>query len=643
MEPIDESPVPRTPESTVGSAPVAAPVGTGATDERVAGYESTSDEPEKPGAFQRWYDHVTDDWSREKPWYELPKALGLAQLIGIRDTLRQQNLYDTSRLAAVNATTAPPFEERFLTERTPDGSWNDLEHPEMGMANTRFGRNVPLEDTKRDDARMLIPNPREISVKLMTRDTLDAATAGNAIIASWLQFMIHDWFRHGTSPTDRPWVMPPIDGDTWPTPPVQVMRVPDDPTSPPDATGPLTFINTNTHWWDGSSIYGNDRASQMFLREGTGGRLRLVDGLPPIPADPAADPTRTPGFWLGLGMMQTLFAREHNAVADRLAAAHPEFDDEALFQRARLVTCAVIAKIHTVEWTPAVTAHPTAAEALHVNWYGLAGEKLHDFVATFSKNEALRGIPGTPTEDYGVPYALTEEFVAVYRMHPLIPDDFDFRAATDDSPTIGAKQFSELTGPHAVPILRTVALGDLLYTFGTMNPGLVTLHNFPRGLQQYTRPDGQIMDMAALDITRCRELGVPRYCEFRRLLHLTVPESFDEVTSNEQWAAELAEVYDGKLEDLDLIPGVMAEDLPEGFAFSDTAFRIFVLMASRRLNSDRFFTEAFTDDVYTPEGMQWVRDATMGSVLTRHCPELAPYVSDLHNAFGIWKRAEQPG
>ena len=79
-------------------------------------------------------------------------------------------------------------------------------------------------------------------------------------------------------------------------------------------------------------------------------------------------------------MMQTLFAREHNAVADRLAAAHPEFDDETLFQKARLVTCAVIAKIHTVEWTPAVTAHPTAAEALHVNWYGLAGEKLHDFV-----------------------------------------------------------------------------------------------------------------------------------------------------------------------------------------------------------------------------------------------------------------------
>ena len=49
---------------------------------------------------------------------------------------------------------------------------------------------------------------------------------------------------------------------------------------------------------------------------------------------------------------------------------------------------------------------------------------------------------------------------------------------------------------------------------------------------------------------------------------------------------------------------MFAEPLPEGFAFSDTAFRIFILMASRRLNSDRFFTRDFTPHVYTPLGMR---------------------------------------
>jgi Animal haem peroxidase len=602
---------------------------------------STSDQPDRPGPVQRLYDGIVDKVAVKHPWYRLPKLAGLAELIGIRDTLRQQNLVDTSRLPSVDPVQPPPYDQSYLTARTADGSWNDLEHPEMGMANTRFGRNVPLEDTWPDQGRMMTPNPREISLKLMTRDTFNPATAGNALIAAWLQFMLHDWIKHGTSPTENPWVVPDVTDDDWPSPPVVVMRVAPDPTCPADSPLPPTHLNVNTHWWDGSSIYGNDLQQQRFLREGSGGRLRVVDGMPPIPSDPQDDPALVPGFWLGLGMMQALFSLEHNSIAAMLAAAHPEFDDETLFQKARLITCALIAKIHTVEWTPSVTAHPTAVEGLYANWWGLAGPKLHNFVAAISKNEALRGIPGTDTEDYGVPYAFTEEFVAVYRMHPLIPDDFDFRSARDDSPTLGARSFSELTGPQAVPILRDQRLTDIIYTFGTMNPGLVTLHNFPKGLQLFRRPDnGAYMDMAALDIVRCRELGVPRYCEFRRLLHMSVPRTFDEVTSNPTWAKELHDVYDGKIEDLDLIPGLEAEDFPEGFAFSDTAFRIFILMASRRLNSDRFFTDSFTDEVYTPEGMKWITDNTMRSVLARQCPDLEPTVTKLPNAFGIWDRKD---
>ena len=36
--------------------------------------------------------------------------------------------------------------------------------------------------------------------------------------------------------------------------------------------------------------------------------------------------------------------------------------------------------------------------------------------------------------------------------------------------------------------------------------------------------------------------------------------------------------------------GMFAEPKPKGFGFSDTAFRVFVLMASRRIEADRFFT-----------------------------------------------------
>ena len=63
-------------------------------------------------------------------------------------------------------------------------------------------------------------------------------------------------------------------------------------------------------------------------------------------------------------------------------------------------------------------------------------------------------------------------------------------------------------------------------------------------------------------------------------------------------------------------------------------------MASRRLNSDRFFTEAFTDDVYTPEGMQWVETPRWARCSRATAPS-SHRTFDLPNAFGIWKRAEK--
>jgi hypothetical protein len=86
------------------------------------------------------------------------------------------------------------------------------------------------------------------------------------------------------------------------------------------------------------------------------------------------------------------------------------------------------------------------------------------------------------------------------------------------------------------------------------------------------------------------------------------------------WAQELREVYDGDIEKVDLLVGSYAEPLPKGFAFSDTAFRIFILMASRRLRSDRLFTDSYKPETYTKEGLDWVADHTFSSVVVRHFP-----------------------
>jgi hypothetical protein len=100
----------------------------------------------------------------------------------------------------------------------------------------------------------------------------------------------------------------------------------------------------------------------------------------------------------------------------------------------------------------------------------------------------------------------------------------------------------------------------------------------------------------------------------------------------------VSEVYGGDIEKVDLLVGCLCEPLPQGFGFSDTAFRVFILMASRRLKSDRFLTNCYTAEYYTQTGLDWVSDASMGSVLLRHYPELAPALRGVQNAFAPWKR-----
>ena len=82
---------------------------------------------------------------------------------------------------------------------------------------------------------------------------------------------------------------------------------------------------------------------------------------------------------------------------------------------------------------------------------------------------------------------------------------------------------------------------------------------------------------------------------------------------------------------------MLGEEMPPGFGFSDTAFRIFILMASRRLKSDRFFTSDYNPEVYMREGIEWVEDNLFADVVLRHHPELAPALEGSENAFAPWK------
>jgi len=97
--------------------------------------------------------------------------------------------------------------------------------------------------------------------------------------------------------------------------------------------------------------------------------------------------------------------------------------------------------------------------------------------------------------------------------------------------------------------------------------------NFPKHLQNLRRDNDEHLDLAAVDIFRDRERGVPRYNQFRRLLHKDPVKSFEELTDNAVWREEIRRVYGNDLEKV-----------------------------------DRFFTDDYRAEVYTGFGLDYLKE-----------------------------------
>jgi hypothetical protein len=564
-------------------------------------------------------------------WDRLPRPLGIVTLMGLRERLRAENLTDTGLVKP--APSRPPD----LKVRTLDGGWNDLRRQAMGSLSTRFGRNIPLDRAVREaDLDFLQPSPREVSRKLLARRDFIPAKSLNLLAAAWIQFEVHDWLSHDTGEKKLEPIKVPVEpGDDWLPDPMEIASSVPDPVAAPDQE-PRVFATRDTHWWDASQIYGCREDFQQAARTYEDGKLAIgEDGLHPIGLDEFLDPPGPRGnFWVGLALLHAVFIKEHNLICDELRREHPRWTDQKLHDKARLINAAVMAKIHSVEWTPAIIAHPTTEWAMNISWYGLLGKEIREQRGRIGRGDFLSGIRGSQTDHFGVPYSLTEEFVSVYRMHPLIPDDYEFWPLAGGS--VRKRGFADIGPRKWRDALREIGVADAWYSFGIAHPGALELHNYPNSLRKDFQPDkdGPLVDLATVDVVRDRERGVPRYNEFRTLMHRKPLKSFEELAGDTPAAAELKEVY-GHIDRVDLMVGLFAERRPRGFAFSDTAFRIFILMASRRLKSDRFFTVDYTPKVYTRTGLDWIERATMSNVLERHYRELASVIRK-DNAFKPW-------
>ena len=484
------------------------------------------------------------------------------------------------------------------------------------------------------------------------------------------------------------------------------------------------------------------RRNSCWSNEKPGGNEQESSGYLPVmnSSDPmhaawkGQEAAAFPDNWtVGLSFLHNVFAREHNLFVEEFrkrAAQIPDEDSglrnpgnpdtviqykgvspEELYQAARLVVSAEIAKIHTIEWTTQLLYNEALHKGMNSNWsglfakYPLVSNALEQVVVNnFGESENAKkqttwysvfavgpGIFGLGSERYrgktilsglfplkkdiwditnpdhvngginhfGSPFNFPEEFISVYRLHPLVPDLLEYRELS--SPNVVKQKVAvvDTFRAKATEAMRSRGLANWATSLGRQRLGLLELQNHPQFLQNLTIPhlntNTNKVDVAALDLIRDRERGIPRFNEFRRQYGLKQLTNFDDFidqrtpedsparAEQKQLANTLREVYgqhrcdaskvitqsqvndDGSpindclghpdgtmvdnIEDVDTIVGYLAESTrPHGFAISETQFVVFILNASRRLYSDRFFTSSFRPEFYSHLGVEWVNN-----------------------------------
>ncbi|MFI5345959.1 MAG: peroxidase family protein [Elusimicrobiota bacterium] len=612
-------------------------------------------------------------WDRavDSKWDKMPPLLGEIYLYFNEQSLRL-HVWDANALPTTDKSATPPATEAERNARSADGSNFDDQKPGMAKAGARWNQLNTPEGGPNPHFDKMEPNPLLVSQVLDKRD-VDAEgrpiTKEAGILNDWsaaeIQAQVHDWGNHLRQPiSDNPIRIKipaghPLGAADHETEMV-LDRTEKDPTLPADYTGPAVHRNAETPGWDMSNIYGSSFARQMQVRSLHDGKMKIgADGR--LLDDPEKPGLPLTGFNDNitplLAMYHTIWTLEHNAVADAVKSEHPDWNDQQIFDMARLRVTALNARIHTVEWTRALLPHPTLHAGMWADWYGFLGKPLKLWVMRFSdrnprlgrilgkllRYELIFGVPGTSTQHYGKNYAFVEEFFDVYRLHTMIRDwnKIQHLGPSNELTELDTLSLKDALGFKTVETLKKFSPEDFALSYGMESAGALTLNNAPDALRDLTTQDGRHIDLTAVDVIRTRErLQASRYVDFVRRLGERPPKTFLELTGgNAEAAAKLASVYK-TVEEVDFQPGIRAERKPDLFALGNRQFKPFVLSAPARLKNDRFLSEEYNAKTYGASGMEYIEHTNFSNLLLRHYPSLRPAVEGMDNAFRPW---DKPG
>jgi len=490
--------------------------------------------------------------------------------------------------------------------RSIDGSGNNTADAAIGSAGSMLRADVPhaYADGVSAPAGAGRPSARAISNAVCAQtEAIENAPGVSDIFWLWGQFIDHDVDLTPEAEPAEPFAIEVPTGDVW---------------FDPDATGGVTLglnrstwragtgtsvdnprrqTNEITSWIDAGNVYGSDAVRARALRtlDGTG-KLKTSEGnLLPFNTDglPNAPSAFIPTFFLagdvraneqlGLTALHTLFMREHNRVVEQLRIDNPDLSGDELYEAGRRGVGAELQVITTREFLPLL----------------LGRQALGPY----------RGYDATVDGSIGILFS-----TACYRFgHSMVSGEvlrLDAQGETIAEGNLALRDafFNPgllITEGGLEPILR----GFAAKRAQELDPLIVDdLRNFLFGA-----PGAGGLDLAALNIQRGRDHGLPDYNTVRESFGLPRNERIADVSANADYVARLASIY-ADVDDMDVWLCALCEDKVPGAMVGRLLHRVFTDQFRRLRDGDRFWYQ----NLYRGEALRTLERTRLSDVIRRN-------------------------
>ncbi|XP_013792931.1 peroxidasin homolog, partial [Limulus polyphemus] len=371
--------------------------------------------------------------------------------------------------------------------------------------------------------------------------------------------------------------------------------------------GPREQINQASSFLDGSVIYGATTEAGHSLRVFQDGLLKTHKNEEgeEIPTARicsencwheinSATPCLDPRLWSDIGSMglYVVWVREHNRIARVLKRLNPSWNDEVLYQEARRIVIAELQHITYSEFIPVFLGFETVSK------YGLSLRQ-GDFFREYDR-EKIAGISNAVAVMLrGVLLSVVPE---IYEL--IEPETLEHMGDVSWTTTLFHSSSLVYTSK-----LRHLMMGTLIQSAMSMD---VNVNN-----QVLSRNSSGGIDVMATIIQQSRDHGIPSYTAWRTFCGFPLVKTFQDLEMfMDKTTVKLFQQIYKVVQDVDLLPGVLAERPLEGAMVGETLACLLGYEFYQVRGSDRFWYENdLPPSSFTLEQLQEVQKVTMTRIL----------------------------